>query len=97
MNRLICTIILWLIGLQSQGAVANSQADFLQAIASGKVTDVREMLDTDPSLANANAPGALAILYADRSIKGMDGKTALDVAAEAHLAKIQEILSEGKI
>ncbi|SRR6266478_4179429 len=65
MNQLIFTILFWLIGLQSQGATPNSQEDFLKAIATGKVTEVREMLNTDSSLANTNVPGETsALLYA---------------------------------
>jgi ankyrin repeat protein len=65
MNRLLFTILLWLIGFQSQAAAPNSQADFLKAIAGGNVEQVREMLKTDSTLAEATAPGGTsALLYA---------------------------------
>lgn len=66
MNWLIFPIFVWMVGLpQLQGPTLPSQADFLKAIASGNETQVREMLNADPNLAGANAPGGTsAILYA---------------------------------
>lgn len=65
MKPLIFSIVLGLIGLHSPGAASQSQPDFLKAIASGNVAAVRQMLNTDPNLANAHGPeGTSAILYA---------------------------------
>jgi hypothetical protein len=65
MDRMIFTILLALIGSQSQALAQNPQAEFLKAVAAGKVTEVRQMLSTNPRLAHMNASsGISALLYA---------------------------------
>ena len=64
MTYSVLTIILWLVGSLGPGSHP-SKEDFLAAIASGKVTEVREMLSADQSLASVEATdGTSALLYA---------------------------------
>lgn len=62
MNLVILTVILSLIGWPAQSPAPDPQAEFVKAIETGHVSEIRELLEMDSSLATAEAPGGTSLL-----------------------------------